>query len=67
MYVFFSIISEGSGKGFVYFFKIYVSIFGIQQENIILATVPPYTGAIIRWDKVTQDLAYITFKESGDH
>lgn len=67
MYVFFSIISEGSGKGFVYFFKFTQVYLVSNKKNILLATVFPYTEAIIKWEKVTQDLAYITFKEGGDH
>lgn len=66
MYVYFSIISEGTGKGFVYSLSLHKYIC-YSTRKYPLATVPLYTEAITRWDKVTQDLAYIIFKKDVYH
>lgn len=49
MHIFFSTISEESKKGFVY----RLSLHKYSWYSARKATVPPYTGAAIRWGEVT--------------
>lgn len=68
MYTLFSVISEELGKGFVYFFLVYINTFVVfNKKNILLATVLPCTRATIGWGEVSQYLVYITFKEAGNY